>query len=273
MISSFRSTFRTPRLRRRQNLGVFFAADDPPLGGAASTATDDAAAVAEPATDEPAGADRPGDASDRDWKAEYLREAAQSRKYRQRAQKAETELEQLRPRALPPEQHEEYQRLRLAADDLAAKDARIERLTAAVRELAGLSELHKTLAACGVGRGCANGERMLAQAAALLGPRIRVELDDDQPAVRVLDENGAVQLDPADESPVSVRNFVADWLAREGSHFLPPSHDTGSGARGGFTAPPAVDIRTLDRDPRAKADFIARHGPAAYLQLAQRRQT
>ena len=269
MIFSFRSAFESSRLRRARRGGAFFADDTPPPGGGAAAPAADDTAAADDAAGEPAASD----AADRDWKAEYLREAAQSRKYRQRAQKAEGELEQLRPQTLAPEQHEEYQRLRLSADDLAARDARIERLTAAVRELAGLSELHKTLAACGVGRGCPNGERMLAQAAALLGPRVRVDLDDDKPAVRVLDENGAVLLDPAGESPVSVRSFVADWLAREGSHFLPPSGDTGSGAHGGLAAPPAVDIRTLDRDPRAKADFIARHGPAAYLQLAQRRQS
>ena len=158
------------------------------------------------------------------------------------------------------------------AADAAAKDQRITRLEAMVRQAAGLSELNKALAACGVGRGCPNGEKMLAQASALLAGRIRVELDGDVPAVRVLDEAGAVMLDPAGAAPVGVRPFVADWLAQEGCHFLPPSGDTGSGAHGGFAVAPAIDIQALDRDPRAKAEFIARHGPTAYLQLAQRRQ-
>lgn len=286
MILSHRMYLNRRSLSLMQNNGVRFSQDDPPPGGPGIDAGAESPLEVAPPVEaaekdnlpQDVAADAPADTAAgeggpaKDWKAEYVREAAQSRKYRQRAQKAETELEQLRPLALGPAQHEEYQRLRLAAADAAAKDQRISRLEAMVRQVSGLNELNKALAGCGVGRGCPNGEKMLAQASALLAGRIRVELDGDVPAVRVLDEAGAVMLDPAGAGPMGVRPFVADWLAQEGCHFLPPSGDTGSGAHGGFAVAPAIDIQALDRDPRAKAEFIARHGPTAYLQLAQRRQ-
>ena len=207
---------------------------------------------------------------DRDWKAEHLREVAQSRKYRQRAQKAEAELDELRERALTPDQHEEYQRLRLSAESMAERHARIEKLEGMVRQVVGLNELNRTLVACGVGSRAGNGDKMLAQAAALLADRIRVEFDpQDEPSVRVLDDQGRPLLG-ADGEPVGIQEFVADWLAAEGGHFLPASRDTGSGAHKGEPSPSGPSIESLDRDPQAKAEFIATHGPQAYVQLARK---
>ena len=112
---------------------------------------------------------------------------------------------------------------------------------------------------------------MLTQASSLLSDRIQVDLAGESPIVRVLDGGGQALVDE-DGRPVSVASFVAHWLAEEGSHFLPASGDTGSGAHGGLSAPTETSIEQLDRNPRAKAEFIAKHGPQAYVQLARKRQ-
>jgi len=236
---------------------VCFAADDPAEGGVQS---EDEQRLADNAGDDP---------SEKDWKAEYVNEVTQSRRYRQRAQKAEADLEQLRNQALTPQQHEEYRKLRLSAGATAEKDRRIGQLEGMVRQVVGRNELSKTLISCGVGSQCRGGDKMLAQAAALLADRIDVDLSAEGPAVRVLDAEGQAMLND-DGEPVTIQQFVAHWLAEEGGHFLPPSGDVGSGAHKGGTVPPSISIETLDRDPKAKADFIARHGPQAYVQLAQK---
>lgn len=221
---------------------------------------------------EPAGEDAPpgDDDGQRDWNAEYVREVGQSRKYRQRAQRAETQLQQLRSRALTDEQLAEYERLRLSAETMAEKDARIRSLEETVRDLVGRTALGRALAACGVGSRSPNGDRMLSQAADLLADRVRVDFDEaGRPAARVLDAAGRPML-RGDGEAVGIEEFVADWLAEQGGHFLPASGDTGSGAHRGEPGADAPRIERLDRDPKAKADFIARHGPRAYVQLARK---
>ena len=220
----------------------------------------DAAASTEQMPEEP----------DRDWRAEYLRETAQSRKYRQRAQRAENEVEQFRASVLDERQRAEYDRLRKGAAGAAEKNQRIEALEGVVRRIVGVNELTGALVACGVGSGCLHGEKMVSQAAALLARRIDVDAGGDDPQVRVLNKAGQVALNHSGE-PVSVAAFVASWLAEEGSHFLPASGDTGSGAHSGTAGGRGTSIEQLDRDPTAKAEFIAKHGPKAYVQLAQRR--
>ena len=228
--------------------------------------------------EDPGRGDAAGAAADegsRDWRAEYLREVAQSRKYRQRAQKAEAELAELSQRALSPEQHEEYQRLRQAATGMADKDARIEALEGMVRRVVGANELGKALVVCGVGAS-PGGSRALAHAARLLEDRVDVDLSGRSPVVRVLDESGRPmcrggEADDQPGEPVSLEEFVAHWLTEEGSHFLPASGDTGSGAYKGSAAAAGVSIEDLDRDPRRKAQFIATYGPQAYVQLARRK--
>ncbi len=197
----------------------------------------------------------------RDWREAYLREVAQSRRYRQRAQQAEA-------RAISDEQIAQLDRLRDLPDQVADKNRRIATLEGAVRQIAGLGELTRALATCGVGSGCPHGRRMLDQAAALLADRVRVDVAGPAPIVHVLDDAGEPVVD--DEGrPLPVSQFVATWLAEEGAHFLPASGDTGSGAFRGRATPPGVSIEQLDRDPKAKAKFIATHGPQAYVQLAR----
>ena len=208
---------------------------------------------------------------DRDWQAEYLREAAQSRRYRQRAQRAETEIDQLRRHAPSEQQAAELARLRERAGELTEKDKRVGVLEDMLRDTAGMNELAKSLAACGVGSGCPHGRKMLDQATSLLAGRIDVDVSGQVPAARVLDPSGNVLCDDGGQ-PVSVQQFVSHWLAEEGSHFLPASGDTGSGAHRGPSAPPGTSLEQLDRDPKAKAEFIAKYGPQAYVQLARKQR-
>ena len=226
------------------------------------------AAELDAASDEPIG----GEQAEQDWRVEYLREVSQSRKYRQRAQRAEAEAEQLSARALNEEQLAEYRRLRQGGADLESRDQRISALEGMVRRIAGMNELGKALVACGVGSACPHGEKMVSQAAALLADRIDVDVSGDSPAVRVLDDAGRQPMQDDDGQPISVHQFVSSWLAEEGSHFLPASGDTGSGAHRGRSTPPGASIEQLDRDPRAKAEFIAKHGPQAYVQLARKQR-
>ena len=206
-----------------------------------------------------------------DWKAEYVREVAQSRKYRQRAQHAETQLQELRRQALSEEEHAEYQRLCKTAEGLADKDQRIKALDGMLRRVAGLNELGQALTACGVGSACPHGEKMLSQAAALLADRIDVDLSGLSPVARVLDEGGEPIVGD-DGRPLSIHQFVSHWLVEEGSHVLPASADTGSGAYRGLAVPTGETIEQLDRDPKAKAEFIAKYGPQAYVQLARKQR-
>ncbi|MCE5328211.1 MAG: hypothetical protein LLG01_17545 [Planctomycetaceae bacterium] len=199
-------------------------------------------------------------ASSDGWHAEYLREAAQARKYRQRAQRAESDLAQLRQVG----RGDNDERLASLSQETAAKDARIAALSAMVKSTVGAYELHKALTGCGVG-----GSSALAQAAQLLAGRIDVTLADEGPQVRVLDGDGQPMLSDAGQ-PLDVGCFVTEWLAQEGQHFLPPSGDTGSGAHKG-TAGRSLRVEDLDASPRRKAQFIAAYGAKAYVQLARRK--
>ncbi|MCE5280075.1 MAG: hypothetical protein ABFD92_09230 [Planctomycetaceae bacterium] len=192
------------------------------------------------------------------WHAEYLREAAQARKYRQRAQRAESDLAQLRQVG----RGDNDERLASLSQETAAKDARIAALSAMVKSTVGAYELHRALTGCGVG-----GSSALSQAAQLLAGRIDVTLADEGPQVRVLDGEGQPMLSDAGQ-PLDVGRFVSEWLAQEGQHFLPPSGDTGSGAHKGTAGRP-LRVEDLDASPRRKAQFIAAYGAKAYVQLAR----
>ena len=124
--------------------------------------TDDNDTVMQPPDDDDQAA-APDDG--RDWRQAYLQEVAQSRRYRQRAQQAEA-------RTISDEQAAQLDRLGGLADEVEGKDRRIAVLEGAVRQMAGLGELTRALAACGVGSGCPHGDRMLDQASSLLADRV-----------------------------------------------------------------------------------------------------
>lgn len=197
--------------------------------------------------------------ADVDWRQRYLQEVEQSRKYRRRAQQAEQTAEQLSQRAIEPD---ELESLRSSAGRLEATEAEKRRLTGMLEKLSGRDALVRALVGCGVGRGFRNGASMIDQAVALLGDRVHVDLEGAEPRVEI-------KQDDSGREPTDLQSFVADWLAREAPHFLPPSQDTGSGAFRGTGRTQQASLADLDADPAAKAKFIAEYGPGAYVQLAR----
>ena len=201
---------------------------------------------------------------------------AEARKYRKRAQEAERRLAELAPRVLDEADCELFERLkadsasserdaqafktRLAelterhSGEMAASNAREARLSEMLSGVVITDRLKSALAGRGVKR--------VDQAARLLAEQLEVNITDDRYVVRVggaSDDRGA---------ELTVEQVVDNWLA-ENCHYLPPSGDTGSGAYPGVTAPGAVSIEQLDLNPARKAEFVARHGPAALVQLAR----
>lgn len=207
---------------------------------------------------------------------------AEARKYRRRAQEAERRVADLQPRVLSDAERELFERLKFEAerlpeiqeahrrevaelkqahaDELAGVEATAQRLTEMLSEVVGTDRLKTALAARGVKR--------VDQAASLLAGRIRVGVAGDDYTVQVVDDRGEPVSDGRDAKEAGVEELVDAWLA-ENPHFLPPSGDTGSGARAGTTVPGGVSIEQLDRNPQRKAEFVAKHGPGALVQLAR----
>ncbi|MCE5277190.1 MAG: hypothetical protein ABFD92_16805 [Planctomycetaceae bacterium] len=240
-----------------------------------------------------------------EWQTKYAAEAAQSKKYRQRAQAAEQQLT-----ALQQQQADQAQRLaeleelahkrdtdqlvdkgqfsealkkeqeklnkQLDAARAAAKadqdkvTQRLSRVQDRLRRLQVLEPLTSALAKKGV-----KSDR-LGVAMKVLQPRFRVDFDEeDSPIVNVLDEQGNVIADPAGAAgqSISIDQFVEQWAASpEGQMFLPASGDTGSGAHGGGAGAGqegAALLARLDGDAQAKAAFIREKGQDAYLDLVR----
>lgn len=172
---------------------------------------------------------------------EKLKLIAEARKYRKRAQEAERLLGEL------TEQH---------SGQIAASHARAERLGEMLSGVIVTDRLKSALASRGVTR--------VDQAASLLSEQLEVNISDQGYSVRV---TGGGDLD--EDAEDAVEQVVDGWLAKN-RHYLPPSGDTGSGAYPGVTARREASIEQLDLNPVRKAEFVARHGPAALVQLAQR---
>jgi len=170
---------------------------------------------------------------------------AEARKYRKRAQEAERQVAELEMRLLDDEQH---------SAELTAAAARADRLTEMLSQAVISDRLKTALASRGV--------KHVSQAARLLAEKLQVRVTDGEYAVQV------AGLDDAPEGEVTVEGMVDDWLA-DNPHYLPPSGDTGSGAYPGVTAPKGASIEQLDLNPARKAEFVARYGPAALVQLAR----
>ncbi|MBT3201162.1 MAG: hypothetical protein HN350_14770 [Phycisphaerales bacterium] len=170
-----------------------------------------------------------------------LKLIAEARKYRKRAQEAERLLNEL------SDQH---------SGAIAESNARATRLGEMLSGVVVTDRLKSALASRGVKR--------VDQAAGLLAGQLDVNITDDGYSVTV---GGESQASGADEE--TVEQVVDRWLA-DNRHYLPPSGDTGSGAYPGLTSSGGVSIEQLDRNPARKADFVARHGPAALVQLAHR---
>jgi hypothetical protein len=165
---------------------------------------------------------------------------AEARKYRKRAQEAERLLGEL------SEQH---------SGAIAESNARADRFGEMLSGVVVSDRLKSALASRGVKR--------VDQAAQLLAEKLEVDITDQGYRVQV---RGPRDVDSQDE--LTVEQVVDGWLATN-RHYLPPSGDTGSGAYPGVTSPGRVSIEQLDLDPDRKAEFVARHGPAALVQLAR----
>ncbi|MDP6546108.1 MAG: hypothetical protein QGH60_19180 [Phycisphaerae bacterium] len=201
---------------------------------------------------------------------------AEARKYRKRAQEAERRLAELAPRVLDEADCELFERLK-------ADSARFEQERQAFRQqLAELTEQHSGKLAASNARAArlnemlsgvvvtdrlktalaGRGVKRVDQAARLLSERLEVNISEQGYQVQVSGDCD----DPGAE--ITVDQMVDNWLA-DNRHYLPPSGDTGSGAYPGGGAPRAVSIEQLDLNPVRKAEFVARHGPAALVQLAR----
>ena len=165
---------------------------------------------------------------------------AEARKYRKRAQEAERLLDELTA------QH---------TGELERSNARAVRFGEMLSGVVVTDRLKSVLAARGVKR--------VDQAAGLLAEQLDVNITEDGCQVTV---RGDQQSDSNDAG--SVEQVVDGWLA-DNNHYLPPSGDTGSGAYPGGGSPRGATIEQLDRDPVRKAEFVARYGPAALVQLAR----
>ena len=246
--------------------------------GASAGAFRIAPRFARPAVDEdaPAGGEPAGEAqagAAEDFEAVKARLIAESRRYRKRAQDAETRLRELEAGAMSAGQVQEYRRLkeqaagyeRMAAEMTARQERELESrrrevsaLTDRLRRIVGSDRLKSALASRGVTR--------VDQAAYLLDRHVRVDLAGGEPVVRVVDAGGQPIPDPSGEpgAAVSIERFVDAWLAAEGAHFLPPSGDVGSGAHKGGPSEHAT-VAEMEADPAKRFAFIREHGTDEYL--------
>jgi hypothetical protein len=200
---------------------------------------------------------------------------AESKKYRQRAQSAEQEREGFKSKldelegklsAIETEAQQkgleakgQYDQEQHAKALKAAQD-RTAALESALGMELGTNQLQQALGQAGL------KPELIGQAAKLLRDRYKVSLGQDGKCqVEVFTDDGS-PLAADDGNPGTLQTLAARFAAGN-PHFLPPSGDTGSGAKkggGGAT----VSLAELDKDPRKKAAFIAEHGQDKYLALA-----
>jgi len=206
---------------------------------------------------------------------------AEAKKYRKRAQEAERRLAELETRVLDDADYELFERLKGDSDrarqdardlqtriaelteqhsqELIATNTRVGRLTGMLSEVVVTDRLKTTLASRGV--------KHVSQAAKLLAEQLKVDITDNGCSVRLAGGSDTDGADPRD-GEATVERLVDDWLA-DNPHYLPPSGDTGSGAYPGVSTPRGLAIEQLDLNPARKAEFVARYGPAALVQLAR----
>jgi len=202
----------------------------------------------EPSGGEPVGEVQAGAAED--FESVKARLIAESRRYRKRAQDAEAKLGEMEARALSAEQVREYRRLKAEADrqerELDARRREVSALTERLRRIVGSDRLKSALASRGVTR--------VDQAAYLLDRHVRVDLDGDEPVVRVVDAAGRPIADPAAGPEAAAR--WPRWRR------TPPSGSRSSGSMGptstcgvwgsGSAPAPAGRRPTIDASQQAR---------------------
>lgn len=196
----------------------------------------------------------------------YKATIEENKTYRARAQKAEADNEAARKLAEEANakaqqaeleskgKYEEALKVRDAqyAKELAARDAAIKERDGAIASHVGQSALLAALGKAGV------KSDLIAQAARLVGPQVKVELKDGQAVVVALDDKG---------TPLDSIDTLAATFAKGNPHFLPPSGG-GSGAAagsGGQTGETRYGL--LKKGERAVSEFIKTNGLDAYNKL------
>lgn len=214
-------------------------------------------------------------------------EVESSRKYRTRAQAAETKVEELEGSVLSDEDRALFETLKTERTDQEQKvledkgkfdealakvktdhakatdalDRQILDLTGALQQEVGINKLHAALGTVGV------KPELIDQAAQLLGGQVKVSLKDGKPTVQVVNADGAPMTDDAGAA-VTIEGLAKGWVASN-AHFLPPTGDSGSGAHQGAPGGEGVTLASLDADSVKKAEFIAKNGGEAYMKLVQ----
>jgi len=227
--------------------------------------------------------------------AERNKLVAESKKYRQRAQKAESRIAELERRSLSDEEWELFQQLQaqraameedqarvaqrydelLAARqaqfdaDLVAVTADRDSAMAAFERVAVTAPIQAELARRGV-----TDVTAAVHLIQNLHPHCATaKFVDGRAVVQVVDRLGDPVIDTSQGSDqtIGIDALVAEFLATDtGKHFLPASGDTGSGAYKG--SPSGPTLAELLADPDAKAAFIAKHGGAAFIKLARQKR-
>lgn len=214
-----------------------------------------------------------------DLQAKLNAEAADTKKQRQAKQELQSQLDALTAERddlakAKAEADAEAERVKLESEgkyaealeaarakhaaELADREKQVGQMSGVLEAEFGTNRLMAALGRAGVAP-----ERM-AQAAQLLGSRVKVSLKDGQPVTEVFDDTG--QPMQVDGSSATVDQLVAAWLPGN-QHFLPPSGDSGSGSHaGGATG--NVTLADLDANPNKKLEFIRKNGQQAYLKLA-----
>jgi len=223
--------------------------------------------------------------------AERAAAAAESKKYRQRAQKAEADVKALEGKVLSDEAQAEYdtlkaekaeadetaqkaegkfdellaQKMEAAASEKAEVVAERDTAMAAFERVAVLNPLQESLAKLGVSD--------VGAAAHLIQNRhthhATAKLIDGKAVVQVVDDQGNLVTDAGCDpgQSVSIDKLAAEWTATDtGKHFLPASGDTGSGSHQGGTDD-TVTLAMLDADIDLKQKFIEEKGEKAYTAL------
>jgi len=214
-------------------------------------------------------------------------EVGESKKYRHRAQAAETKVETLQGHVLTDEDRALFDTLKTERSDqeqkaledkgkfeealakvktdhtkaIDALDRQVLELTEALQQEVGTNKLHAALGTVGV------KPELIDQAARLLGGQLKVTLADGKASVEVVNSDGSPMLG-GDGSPLTIEELAKGWVEKN-PHFLPPSGDVGSGAHQGPSVPDQVTLAQLDADAEKKAAFIAKDGGDAYAKLIQ----
>jgi len=239
--------------------------------------------------------DGKGTEENNEFEVEKTRLISESKKYRLRAQAAETKISELEGNVLSQEALDEYNSLKASANKasdkklrdkgdfdklmaekqneftvhLDAEKAKANTYLSALQQVAVADRLKNELATRGV--------KFVDEASFLLQNKFSskavAEIGDNGINVRVVnasDGNAVIDADCEPGKTIGLDKLVEQFLASStGQIFLPPSGDTGSGSHPGISND-KVTIEQLDADPDLRKKWSASHTTAEYMQLAMK---